>query len=479
MAVAQANEKRGSVEVDEAPKGLAIFAMIGPGIVWAGLAIGGGELVLIPRVGSVYGMMFLWMPLLAIALKYFMLNEIGRWSIATGTSIFDGLAMIPGPKNWLNWLLLIVSVYLGAVHIGGLVSMVGIIFHNIVQVFTPFAWSIIIMVSFVAMSWTNRYSILEKVLMVVVGLLTVSAVIICLAFFPPLKELAEGFMFQIPSVTPDWAVTNYKISKSPMVEILPAMAFAGCGAVTSLWYSDWTLAKGFGLGKYFDGLENTNLDYQNLKNLDRPTVSRIKGWIRVMFNDCLWGANFLTFLVTFSYVVLAIVILHPIKEAPGGMKFITTLSQTFTKTLGPWANWLYLAGAFAVIYSTMATIYDGYARTINKLILVCAPNWEGYRKLSPIWRYRMWFLYGTCANFFLVYIFNAVPVDFLQAAAWVEGTFLFPVVAFAIAYLTAKKLPAFYSESTRDLVKPNPVFTIGTIIGGIFYIVLIVILIAR
>ena len=91
----------------------------------------------------------------------------------------------------------------------------------------------------------------------------------------------------------------------------------------------------------------------------------------------------------------------------------------------------------------------------------------------------MWFLYGTCANFFLVYIFNAVPVDFLQAAAWVEGTFLFPVVAFAIAFLTAKKLPAFYSESTRDLIKPNPVFTIGTIIGGIFYIVLIVILIAR
>ncbi|MCK7511441.1 MAG: hypothetical protein MZV70_50245 [Desulfobacterales bacterium] len=81
----------------------------------------------------------------------------------------------------------------------------------------------------------------------------------------PLKELAEGFMFHIPSVTPDWAVTNYKISKSPMVEILPAMAFAGCGAVNSLWYSDWALSKGFGLGKYFDGLENTALNYQELK----------------------------------------------------------------------------------------------------------------------------------------------------------------------------------------------------------------------
>jgi Mn2+/Fe2+ NRAMP family transporter len=484
MAVAQAKTvgavaAPGELEVAEPPKGLMILSMIGPGVVWAGLAIGGGELVLIPRVGSIYGMMFLWMPLLAIAIKYFMLNEIGRWSVATGTSIFDGLAMIPGPSKWLSWLLLFVSLYLGAVHIGGLVSMVGIIFHTIVQIFTPFVWSIVIMVSFVAVSWTKSYSILEKVLMVFVGLLTISAVLIGLSYFPPLKDLAEGFAFQIPSVTPDWAVTNYKISKTPMVEILPAMAFAGCGAVNSLWYSDWTLSKGLGLGKYFDGLENTALKYEDLKNLDRSNVVRIKGWIRVMFHDSLWGANFLTILVTFSYLILAIVILHPLKEAPGGMKFITTLSQTFTKTLGPWAHWLYLAGAFGVIYSTMATIYDGYARTINKLILICAPNWNGYRRLSPIWRYRMWFLYGTLANFFLVSMFNAVPVDFLQAAAWVEGTFLLPVVAFAIAYLTAKKLPSFYSESTRGLIKPNPVFTIGTIAAGVFYIVLIGVLIVK
>ena len=121
-----------------------------------------------------------------------------------------------------------------------------------------------------------------------------------------------------------------------------------------------------------------------------------------------------------------------------------------------------------MIYSTMATIYDGYARTINKLILICAPNWEGYRRLSPIWRYRMWFLYGTLANFFLVYTFINVAGDFLQAAAWVEGTFLLPVVAFAIAYLTAKKLPSYFSESTRDLIKPNPIFTIGTIAAGVF-----------
>jgi len=114
-------------EIGQAPTGWEIILAFGPGMVWASMSIGGGELVLIPRVGSVFGMMVLWMPLLAIALKYFLVNEIGRWTVLTGRSISDGFAMLPGPRAWLNWVILIVAIYLGAVHIGGLVAMVGVI----------------------------------------------------------------------------------------------------------------------------------------------------------------------------------------------------------------------------------------------------------------------------------------------------------------------------------------------------------------
>jgi hypothetical protein len=44
MAVAQASERSGGLEIAEPPRGLAILSMIGPGIVWAGLAIGGANL---------------------------------------------------------------------------------------------------------------------------------------------------------------------------------------------------------------------------------------------------------------------------------------------------------------------------------------------------------------------------------------------------------------------------------------------------
>lgn len=467
------------LEVGIAPKGGESLKMIGPGIVWAALAIGGGELVLIPRVGTVYGIMFMWMPLLAIALKYFMVNEIGRWSIATGTTIYEGLAMIPGPRKWLSWILLFVSLYLGAVHIGGLVAMVGIITFNIVPIFSPFFWSVLMMISFIVLTWTKKYGILEKVMIVMVAMLTITTVIIGIDVFPPLAELLKGFAFKIPSVTPDWAVSQFKISRNPLVEILPAMAFAGCGAVNSLWYSDWALSKGLGLGKYFDGLENSTVATADLKNMDSGTVERIKGWYHVMFKDNLWGGNFLTILVTFFYFLLAVVVLHPLQQAPAGAKFIITLSQTFTKTIGPWAKWLYLFGAFGVIYGTMATIYDGYARMINKSIQICFPRWEGYKRINPIWRYRMWILYGTGANFILVYLLTAVPVKFLRAAAWIEGTFLLPVVAWSIAYLTASILPRLYPEGNRSLIKPHVVFTLGTIAAGALYAILVIIMLTR
>ena len=466
-------ETKKKFDLNEAPKGWAILKMIGPGIVWAGLAIGGGELWTIPRVGSVYGMMFLWMPLLAIVLKYFMLNELGRWTVATGTPIYDGFAMLPGPKNWLNWILLGCSIYLAAVHIGGLVAAIGIITNCLLPFLSAYAWSIIIMISFVILTWTNSYNAMEKVLMVVMALLTISVIVVGVTVFPPLSELAKGFTFQIPQVTPDWAVQNFNVKTEPLAEIIPAIAFAGCGAINSIWYSDWTISKGCGLGKYYDGKKNTAVALNELKDMNETMVGKIKGWYRVMFHDALWGANLATLIVTFFYLLLAIVILNPLQLAPAGSNFVMTLSKTFTETLGPWAEIVYLLGAWGVIYGTMATVYDGYARTINKTIQHVLPNWKAYNKISDIWKYRIWILYGTVANFVLVYMFNAVPASFLNAASWVEGAYLFPIVAFAVAWLTTKKLPELYGEKTRQIIKPKPLFTVGTIVAGLFYAFLI------
>lgn len=463
-----------NVHIPEAPKGWQMLLMLGPGIVWTGMAIGGGELTLNPRVGAVFGIVTLWMPIFAIFLKWFMTVEIGRWSIYTGTSIREGFALLPGPKKWLNWVILIVGLYLGAVHIGGLVAMIGVVTNAIFPIIPSYLWSIIIMLSFLALSWSGRYSLIEKAMMVSVALFTLTTFIVFIKEWPGFDFILKGFTFQIPKETPEWAVTNFKISKNPLVEILPAMAFAGAGAINSLWYSDWILAKGYGVSaKYQLGNSDTSV-IQNLKNINNAEVNNLKGWFNVMLHDSLWGGNLLTMLVMGIFIINAVVVLNPLKIAPAGVNFIMTLSKTFTEALGPWAKLLYLIGAFAVLYSTMATLYDGYARLIDNSIKIVLPEWKQYNSISNIWRYRIWFLYGTLSNFFLVYMFNAVPVQFLQAASWVEGTFMLPIVAFSIAYLTWNILPKLYEKEFSAQIKPHWIFTTGTVLAGCFYAGLII-----
>ena len=130
-----------------------------------------------------------------------------------------------------------------------------------------------------------------------------------------------------------------------------------------------------------------------------------------MFHDCLWGANFSPDRHV-SYVMLGDHHPPPDQGSSRWNEIHHHPVETFIKTLGPWAHWLYLAGAFGVIYSTMATIYDGYAGTINKLILICAPDRRPSAAVSHLALSHV-VLYGTLANFFLVYMFNAVPVDLL------------------------------------------------------------------
>jgi hypothetical protein len=363
-------------------------------MVWASMSIGGGELVLIPRVGSVFGIVVLWMPLLAIALKYFMLNEIGRWTLLTGRSISDGFALLPGPRHWLNWIILVVAIYLGTVHIGGLVAMVGAITYNMFPFLPPFGWSLILMLSFIALMWTGKYDPLELVMKV-------------------------------------------------------------------------------GLATTYEG-DRPGMPVERLKTLDRGVLERVAAWQRVMFHDNLWAGNFPTILVTAAFMLDAIVILHPQKLPPAGTGFILTLSKTYTQTLGAWAYWIYMIGAWAVIYGTRATCYDGYARLINRTILICLPKWEGYARIDPTWRYRIWMLYGTIPNFVLVYLLSAV--QFLQAAAGVEGTFLLPVVAQSIACLTSVILPRLFPADAGGPYRPRWIFPADTVAAAALYIILIVML---
>jgi Mn2+/Fe2+ NRAMP family transporter len=77
-------------------------ALIGPGLVVGGSAIGGGEWLKGPEVTARYGGALLWLATLSIVGQVIYNLEISRYALYTGEPIFTGkFRTLPGPRFWL------------------------------------------------------------------------------------------------------------------------------------------------------------------------------------------------------------------------------------------------------------------------------------------------------------------------------------------------------------------------------------------
>ena len=84
-------------------------AALGPGIVWMALAQGSGELIWWPYVVAKYGLTFLFLLVPACFLQYPLTFEIGRYTLATGESIFHGFIRLHRGLGIVLWVLMTLS----------------------------------------------------------------------------------------------------------------------------------------------------------------------------------------------------------------------------------------------------------------------------------------------------------------------------------------------------------------------------------
>jgi len=84
------------------------FALLGPGLLVGGSAIGGGEWLAGPAVTARYGGALMWLATLSIVGQVFYNMEISRYALYTGEPIFTGkFRTLPGPRFWLFMYLLL------------------------------------------------------------------------------------------------------------------------------------------------------------------------------------------------------------------------------------------------------------------------------------------------------------------------------------------------------------------------------------
>ena len=78
------------------------FALLGPGLIMGGSAIGGGEWLIGPKVTAIYGGSLLWLATLSVLGQAVYNIEISRYTLYSGEPIFTGkFRTLPGPHFWL------------------------------------------------------------------------------------------------------------------------------------------------------------------------------------------------------------------------------------------------------------------------------------------------------------------------------------------------------------------------------------------
>ena len=73
---------------------LPFWKMAGPGAVLVGLSIGAGEIIVWPRIVAEYGASMVWAAGLGIFLQLWINMEVGRWTVATGETVYTGYSRV-------------------------------------------------------------------------------------------------------------------------------------------------------------------------------------------------------------------------------------------------------------------------------------------------------------------------------------------------------------------------------------------------
>jgi len=235
------------------PQFLGLLILLGPGIVWAGFAQGSGELIWWPYVVAKYGLHFVGWLFIIASLQYWINLEIGRYTLATGETIFEGFHRLHHLFGWIMFLfVLIVPIWIGGYASGGATALAYL------TKFPP-GWShvdrtrfwaeiIIILVLIIIILGPIIYKIIEGI-EAVAALASFFGLLLVALLSPVVRSATPSYFSAL--FHPNWPLIPPDFDYEKDMEILITLiAYTGLGGIWNLLYSFWIREKNAGMAKY-------------------------------------------------------------------------------------------------------------------------------------------------------------------------------------------------------------------------------------
>lgn len=331
---------------------------LGPGLLFAGAAIGVSHLVQSTRAGAEFGFGLLWALFIVHLFKYPFFQFGPRYAAATGETLLDGYRKMGKPVLGIYYLLNFATMFTiqAAVTIvtAGLASQLFGFSDNLVL------WSTMLLFISLIILTIGKYKLLDNLMKYIIVILTISTIIAVNVALFNTKDA-----FDVTQILP-----------SGTVEITFLIAFLGWMPApldVSIWHSIWSVEK-----------DKTKVIKTNRKD---AIFDFNVGYIGTLF-------------LGICFLLLGALVMYKSGEtfSSKGGTFAQQLITLYTKNLGEFSYIFIAIAAFTTMFSTTITTLDASPRAMTKTTNLL---FDKTTKLN----YWFWIFFLFVGTFIIFYFF--------------------------------------------------------------------------
>ena len=304
-----------------------LIKTIGPGILFAGAAIGGSHLIQSTRAGANYGLELLPLVLIINILKYPFFEYGHRYTAVTGESLLNGYLKLGKSTVILFLILNVITALVNAAAIT--IVTAGLTANLFGTTLSPAILSLIILFITLSVLLIGRYALLDSIMKVMIVALTITTIVTVVIAFN--MDVSSNINNEITK--PDL------LSASGIAFLLALMGWMPAPIEASVWPSLWALERS----------KQTNYK----PKLNEALVDFHIGYIG-------------TTIMALFFVGLGAFVMFGTGEtfSNSGIVFSSQLVSLYTKTIGNWSEIIISTIVFITMMSTMLTVFDAYPRTL-------------------------------------------------------------------------------------------------------------------
>ncbi len=289
------------------------WKIVGPGLVVAATGVGAGDLVATLAAGSQYGYTLLWAVVVGVVLKIVLVEGAGRYTLATGYTIFEGWQKL---GRWTTWYFGPYIIVWGFVYGATAMSSTALPLAALFPQLSLTWWAVIMGVAGFLMVWFNAYATFEKVTAALVATMFVTVVGLAIIATPNIPDVVAGLVPRIP--------------EGGLIYTL-ALAGGVGGTITLAAYGYWLREKGWITPK----------------------------WLRVMRID-----NTMAYVLTGIFVLSMLIVGAEVVQAAGvsvgaGDEGLVDLADVLKDRYGTVIGTAFLIGFWAASFSSIIGVWNG------------------------------------------------------------------------------------------------------------------------